>query len=211
MSLRGSRNKPTAGDDLPESKTENVPEAEKRHQKKPFLTPYELATFAVLGALMYCSKIIMEWAPNIHLLGMFTMTFALAYKAKGLIPLYVYVFLNGLFAGFAFWWIPYLYIWTILWGVTVLLPKKLPVPFSAFMYSLVCGLHGLLFGVMYTPVQALFFGFDFDQTLAWIASGLPFAVVHALGNFAAGFLIMPLVKVIKKINVNIRRGRAEFK
>ena len=146
------------------------------------MTPYEMTSFAVLGALMYCSKAVMEWAPNIHLLGMFTMTFALAYRTKGLIPLYVYVFLNGLFAGFAVWWIPYLYIWTILWGVTVILPKRLPVPVSAVMYSAVCGLHGLLFGVMYAPVQALFFGLDFNQTLAWIAAGLPFDIMHAIAD-----------------------------
>ncbi len=69
------------------------------------------------------------------------------------------------------------------------------------MYSAVCGLHGLLFGVMYAPVQALFFGLDFNQTLAWIAAGLPFDIMHAIGNFAAGFLIIPLVKLIKKVNI----------
>ena len=77
---------------------------------KPFLSPLELAVFAVLGALMYCSKVIMEWAPNIHLLGMFTMTYTLAYRAKGLITVYVYVFLNGIFSGFDAWWLPYQYI-----------------------------------------------------------------------------------------------------
>lgn len=170
--------------------------------KKPFLTPSELVTFAVLGALMYCSKVIMEWAPNIHLLGMFTMTFTLAYRAKGLVPIYVYVFLNGFFSGFALWWVPYLYIWIVLWAITMLLPKKLPKPVTVIMYSVVCGLHGLLFGVLYAPVQALFFGFDFRQTLAWIAAGLPFDIIHAIGNFAAGFLIMPLVKVIGKLDKN---------
>ena len=195
MSLHGSRNKRS------DVSAVNVSESGNGSGKKPFLTPYEMTSFAVLGALMYCSKAVMEWAPNIHLLGMFTMTFALAYRTKGLIPLYVYVFLNGLFAGFAVWWIPYLYIWTILWGVTVILPKRLPVPVSAVMYSAVCGLHGLLFGVMYAPVQALFFGLDFNQTLAWIAAGLPFDIMHAIGNFAAGFLIIPLVKLIKKVNI----------
>lgn len=170
--------------------------------KKSFLSPYELVIFAFLGALMYCSKAIMEWAPNIHLLGMFTMTFTLAYRAKGLVPIYVYVFLNGLFAGFAVWWVPYLYIWTVLWGITMLLPKKLPAPAAVIMYSTVCGLHGLLFGVLYAPAQALFFGFDFNQTLAWIAAGFPFDILHAVGNFAAGFLIMPLLKLIGRLDKN---------
>lgn len=166
---------------------------------KDALTPFELVLFAVLGALMYCSKILMEWAPNIHLLGMFTMTFTLAFRIKGLIPIYVYVFLNGFFSGFALWWIPYLYIWAVLWGITMLLPKKMPDRVAVFIYPVVCALHGLAFGTLYAPVQALLFGFNFNQTLAWIAAGFPWDITHAIGNFAAGFLILPLVKLIKKL------------
>ena len=174
---------------------------------KPFLTPFELVIFAVLGALMYCSKIIMEWAPNIHLLGMFTMTYTLVFRAKGLIPIYVYVFLNGLFSGFAVWWIPYLYLWAILWGVTMLLPKKMPDKIAAFVYPVVCGLHGIAFGTLYAPAQALLFGFSFKQTMAWIASGFPFDVIHGVSNVCAGLLILPLTKLIRKLDKGAYRGK----
>lgn len=149
---------------------------------------------------MYCSKIIMEWAPNIHLLGMFTMTYTLTYRAKGLIPIYIYVFLNGLFSGFAVWWIPYLYIWAVLWGVTMLLPKKTPDKIAAFVYPVICGLHGLAFGTLYAPAQALLFGFSFKQTIAWIISGLPFDVIHAVSNLCAGLLVLPLTKLLRKLD-----------
>ena len=33
----------------------------------------------MLGALMYASKVVMEVAPNVHLLGVFTMAFTLVY------------------------------------------------------------------------------------------------------------------------------------
>lgn len=166
---------------------------------KPFLTPFELVLFAALGALMYCSKILMEWAPNIHLLGMFTMTYTIAFRAKGLIPIYVFVFLNGFFSGFAMWWIPYLYIWTVLWAVTMLLPKKMPNKAAVIIYPIICALHGLSFGTLYAPAQALLFGFSLEQTLAWIAAGFPWDITHAIGNFAAGFLILPLTNLIKKL------------
>lgn len=172
---------------------------------KPFLSPFELVIFAVLGALMYGSKVIMEWAPNIHLLGMLTMTYTLAYRAKGLIPVYVYVFLNGFFSGFALWWLPYLYIWAVLWGVTMLLPKRIPDKAAAFVYPAVCGLHGLAFGVLYAPAQALLFGMNFKQMLAWIAAGFSFDVIQAAGNFFAGFLILPLVKLIRRLDKNAGR------
>ena len=65
---------------------------------------------------MYASKVVMEVAPNVHLLGVFTMAFTIVYRKKALYPIYTYVLLNGIFTGFATWWIPYLYLWTILWG-----------------------------------------------------------------------------------------------
>ena len=153
----------------------------------------------MLGALMFCSKIIMEVLPNIHLLGMFTVVFTIVFRIKALIPIYIYVFLNGLYAGFSAWWVPYLYIWTLLWGAVLLIPRKLPKKVRAVIYSAVCCLHGLCFGVLYAPVQALMFGFNFEQTLAWIAAGLTFDVIHGIGNLAAGFLILPLSELLFKL------------
>ena len=66
------------------------------------LTTRELTIFAMLGAAMYASKIIMEFAPNIHLLGVFTIAFTVVYRKKALYPIYIYVLLLGLFNGFPF-------------------------------------------------------------------------------------------------------------
>ena len=137
-----------------------------------------MVIFAMLGTLMFCSKIILEVLPNIHLLGMLTMVYTIVYRRKALIPIYIYVFMNGLFAGFNMWWIPYLYIWTILWGATMLLPKNMPKKIACFVYPALCALHGILFGILYAPAQAVMFGFTFEQTLAWIATGLPFDILH---------------------------------
>ena len=48
------------------------------------LTTKETAIFAMLGAVMYASKIIMEFAPNIHLLGTFTIAYTIVYRKKAL-------------------------------------------------------------------------------------------------------------------------------
>lgn len=171
---------------------------EPRVKKK--LSLKEMAIFAMFATLMLISKKLLEWAPNIHLLGMFTMVLTIHYRKKALIPLYLYVFLNGLIEGFNLWWMPYLYIWTILWGITMLLPKSLPQKWAAVVYPLVCALHGFAFGALYAPAQALMFGFGIEQTLAWIAAGLPYDVLHCVGNFAAGCLVLPLANAMKKID-----------
>lgn len=152
------------------------------------LSPREIAQFGMLGAVMYASKAVMELLPNIHLLGALTMAMTLAFGKKALYPLYTFVFLCGLFHGFAVWWVPYLYVWTVLWAVTLRLPRKTPA------CMLVCGLHGLLFGVLYAPAQALFFGFDFHQTVAWVLAGLPFDLMHGVSNFVCGLLVLPLAR-----------------
>ena len=168
--------------------------------KKPALTLRETVTFAMLGVLMFGSKLLMELAPNIHLLGTFVIVFTLVYRAKALIPIYLFVFLLGLYYGFPYhWWGAYLYVWTILWGATMLLPKKLPPRVAPFVYMAICGLHGMLFGVLYAPYNALVYGFNFSQTLAWAAAGLWFDFLHMLGNIAAGTLILPLQKLLLRL------------
>lgn len=154
----------------------------------------------MLGTLMYCSKVIMSVLPNIHLLGMLTMTYTVVYRAKALIPIYIYVMLDGLFSGFNFWWLPYLYIWTILWAITMLLPKKMPLKIAAIVYPIICALHGFAFGTLYAPAQALMFGLNFEQTVAWIIAGIPFDVIHGASNIFTGMLVIPFSELMKKLS-----------
>lgn len=167
--------------------------------KKSGLAVWEMALFAMFGAMMYGSKVALAALPNIHLLGMLIMTLTIVFRKKALIPLYVYVALEGLFGGFSLWWIPYLYVWTVLWGVTMLLPKTMPKKAACIVYPIVCCLHGLLFGVLYAPAQALLFHLNFKQMLAWIAAGVPFDVLHGLGNLVAGCLILPLSELLRNL------------
>lgn len=152
----------------------------------------------MFGTLMFCSKILMEALPNIHLVGMFIVLFTVVFRGKALIPIYIYVVLVGVYGGFSPWWVPNLYVWTVLWGVTMLLPRNMPKKVAAVVYPIVCALHGLLYGVLYAPAQALLFGLTFKGTLAWIVAGLPFDAMHGLGNLLSGVLILPLSELLKK-------------
>ena len=153
----------------------------------------------MLGTLMFVSKVIMEVLPNVHLLGALTITYTLAFRAKALIPIYIYVMLNGLYAGFSVWWIPYLYIWTILWAITMLLPKKMPRWLASIVYPALCAIYGFAFGALYAPAQAIMFGMNARQMLGWIVAGLPFDVIHGIGNLVAGLLILPLSELLRKL------------
>ena len=165
----------------------------------------ELILFSLLGATMFVSKLITEVLPNIHLLGLFIVAYTVVFRAKALIPIYVFVFLTGIYGGFTFWWIPYLYIWSILWLAVMLLPKKMPPKIATPVYMVVSGLFGLLYGVLYAPTQALLYGYNLDKTLAWIAAGFYFDIIHGISNFLVASLTPALVTVLKRGIKSIRQ------
>lgn len=163
----------------------------------------EITVFSMLGAIMYASKMLMQLLPNIHLLGAFVIAITLVYRKKALYPIYTYVLIEGIFAGFALWWIPYLYLWTLLWGAVMLLPKNMNKKLAPFVYMGVCALHGFLFGTLYAPFQALAYGLGFKGMIAWIIAGFPFDAIHGVSNFICGILIIPLASLIRKISKQI--------
>ena len=79
------------------------------------------------------------------------------------------------------------------------MPKNMPKKIAPIVYMIVCALHGICFGIIYAPSQALLYGFSFKQTLAWIASGFYFDVIHGIGNFFCGTLIVPIVSLLNML------------
>ena len=161
-------------------------------------TVRETVIFGMLGALVYASKLIMEVLPNVHLIGVLIIAITVVYRGKALYPIYTFVLVSGFMSGFASWWVPYLYIWTVLWGGAMLLPKNMPGKAAPIVYMLLCAAHGFLYGTLYAPAQALMFGLSLEQMLAWIATGLPWDFVHGVSNFFCGALICPLVGAIRR-------------
>jgi energy-coupling factor transport system substrate-specific component len=151
--------------------------------------------------MMFLSRNLMQMIPGVHFLGLIIAVSTLTYRVRALIPLYVYILTDGLFAGFSQWWIPYLYIWLPLWLMFMLAGRlKLRKEILAPLYMFLCGLHGLTFGLMYAPMQALFFGLSFEGMVAWVIAGLPTDIAHAVSNFAMGTLIMPLSALLRKLD-----------
>lgn len=159
---------------------------------------WELVLMPLLGTLIFVSKLLMEFLPNMHLIAMFITLFTVVFGWKTLIAIYTFVFLMGIYGGFGLWWVPYIYVWTILWAVVMILPKNMPKGVAAVVYMIVCGLHGFLYGLLYAPFQALAFGLDFNGMIAWVIAGLPFDVIHGVSNIFAATLIVPLMLPLKK-------------
>lgn len=158
----------------------------------------ELTLYSLLGAVMYISKILLEFLPNVHLLGVLTVAYTVVFRKKALYPIYAFVLIIGVLNGFSVWWVPYLYLWTVLWGAAMLVPRFKNKYVYATILAVVCSLHGFLYGTLYAPFQAIAFGLDFKGTIAWIIAGLPWDAVHGVSNLFLGALIMPAVRVLEK-------------
>lgn len=170
----------------------------KTNANKARITIIEMTVFSMLGALMFASKLLTDILPNIHLIGVFIVAETVVYRQKALYPLYVFVFLTGLFNGFALWWIPYLYIWTVLWAFAMLIPKNAEGKKLMILSMIACSLHGFLYGTLYAPAQAIIFHLDFKGMITWIIAGLPYDCIHGVGNLVCGILIVPLITLLRK-------------
>ncbi len=161
----------------------------------------DTVVLGMMGPLLFVvGDLAFEMLPNIHLVGVLLVVITAVYRKWALVPLYLYVLLNGLWGGFSLWWVPYLYIWTILWGAVMCVPRRLPLKWQAGLCIGLCAAHGYLYGVLYAPAQALLFGLSFDATIAWIVAGLPFDLIHGTSNLIAGcVLVYPLLWLLRRL------------
>lgn len=152
---------------------------------------------ALLGAILLCSKEVMAVLPNIEPVTMLLLAYTVAYRFRALIPLYLFVTLEAVLYPNISTTLMYLYVWLVPVAVALLLPKRvLPAP----VYALIGGLYGLAFGVFCAPAEAWYFGLDFPGTVAWVAAGLPFDLLHAAGNAVLCLLVAPLARLLVKLD-----------
>ena len=159
----------------------------------------EMVLFALFGAIMYLSAQI-DIVPNMHPLTLFIAAFTVVYRVRALIPIYIYVFLEGLMGGFGIWWYPNLYIWTVLWLAIMLIPRNINEIAAGIVITVLATLHGIGFGLLYMPYQCyVFFKGDWSFAYIWLLNGLPFDAMHAVGNFVSSLLTIPLVVLLCKL------------
>lgn len=161
----------------------------------------------MLGALMFAGKKIMEFLPNVHPLTVLTVVYTIVYRRRGIFPIAVYLLLETVVSGGITWVVPYYYIFPLCHFVTLLVPQRMSRRKQQVFYTLICTFFGIAFGTLYSPWQAIMFGLSFEKTLAWIAAGFTFDIVHAIGNFAMSFTVMPLSGALDRIANNAGKNR----
>ena len=147
-----------------------------------------VALSGVLGAVLLVSQIALAPLPNIEVVSLLVMLFTLTLGKYVGYTLAVFVLLEGLVYGFGLWWFSYLYIWALLAAVTFFLRKM----DSRLGWALVNGFFGMAFGALTAIPTVVISGFAAGG--AYIISGIPFDIIHAISNFMVAFLLMPTLK-----------------
>ena len=158
------------------------------------LTVKELVLIALLSALLIVAQVGLAFLPNIEVVSILIILYTLFFKKKTLYVIYIFALLQGLIYGFGIWWIMYLYVWTILWGITLLLKEEK----NPIIWAFISGFFGLFFGTLCSVPY--FISGGVGMGLSWIASGLMMDIIHGIGNFFVALLLFkPLHNAFQKV------------
>lgn len=159
---------------------------QKEAQNTPGLDTKELVVMSFLSAILFAGQIALAPIPNIEIVSVLIYIYSQIYRKKVFFIIYVFVLLEGCMYGFGLWWLGYLYVWSIL-AVIVLLMNRNQTQKSLFSCSMILGAYGLSFGFLYAIPYFVVSGREAGFAY-WIA-GIPFDLLHCLGNVAVAFTL----------------------
>lgn len=161
----------------------------------------DLVTMALLTALMFVGQVGMSFLPNIEVVSLLVIVYTQVYKKKVFFIIYAFAILEGLAWGFGVWWFGYLYIWSILAIIVLLIGKQT----SAIFWSIVSGAFGLIYGFLYAIPYFIAGGWAAGFSY-WIA-GIPFDIAHCVGNVVVALVLYrPIHMILTKLVQNQRQS-----
>ncbi len=154
---------------------------------------HDMAWMGVLTALLFMGQVIMSFLPNLEIVSLLIILYTIFFGKKVFWMIYGFVFLEGFLYGFGMWWFQYLYIWSILAVVVLLLRNNT----SALFWSIISGFFGLSFGALCT-LPYLITGGPAAAFSYWV-SGLGFDLTHCIGNVVLCLVLFkPLYALLQK-------------
>ncbi len=157
------------------------------------LTVLDVTLIGLMVAIIEVCKAALSFAPNIETNSFWIIMFTLFFREKILFVIPVFIVVEGIIYGIHLWWVMYLYVWFILAFITWLFRKM----DSAIGWAVLSGLFGLGFGFLCSFVYIFTSGVK--AAFAWWIAGIPWDMVHCVGNFVI-MLVMytPIKKVMQK-------------
>ncbi|HHU71545.1 MAG TPA: hypothetical protein GXZ21_05865 [Clostridiales bacterium] len=159
----------------------------------------DIVIIGMMGAILVGIQVAMGLLPipNLELVSLLVIVFTLVFGYRTLYIIYIFVLLEGFFYGFGPWWINYLYVWTILFFVANFFRKRK----ELILWATISGAFGLGFGALCSIPYFITGGFP--TGIAYWVSGIPFDIIHGIGNFIVTlFLFKPIYRILNKLSNN---------
>lgn len=157
----------------------------------------KLVLYGFLGAIMYVGQVALAFLPNVEVVSILLIVYTISLGSAAIFPLYTFILIEGLTYGFGMWFLTYLYIWLVLFFLAKIFRKQT----NPLFWAILNGTYGLFFGFLCSIIWAAFYGIN--AGVASFISGIPFDVIHCVGNFfTALILFKPLSKIMFYIKLH---------
>lgn len=161
------------------------------------LTSKDITLIALMVAVIEVCKGALTFTPNIELTSFWVIMFTLYFGRHIVYVIPVFILIEGAIYGFGLWWVMYLYAWPLL-ALVVWYLRKVD---SAFTWSVLSGIFGLLFGAL-CAIPYLVTGGPYVAFSWWVA-GIPWDFVHGIGNCVIMLILYHPVKNVMKRTKNL--------
>lgn len=146
----------------------------------------DVALIGMMAAFLEACKAALAFLPNIELVSFLIIMFTIFFRWKIWLVIPVFLLAEGCIYGMGLWWIQYLYVWPLLAGVSFVFRKQE----SVWFWSILSSAFGLLFGLLCAVPYGILGAADgglragLHAGFAWWVAGIPFDLIHGVGNFA---------------------------
>ena len=166
------------------------------------LTIQDIALIGMMVAIIEVCKAAFSFLPNIELTTFWVIMFTIFFGWKMIFVIPVFILIEAFIYPFGLWLIMYLYTWPLLALIVWLCRKNQ----SVWFYSILSGAFGLGFGLLCSIPYLFMYGAGgglkagLSATFAWWISGIPWDIVHGIGNFVIMLVLYyPVRRVMERV------------
>ena len=162
----------------------------------------DIAMIGMMVAVIEVSKAALSFLPNIELTSFWLILFTLFFGWKIVFVVPIFILIEGAIYGVGLWWIMYLYAWPLLVALTYVFRKTNSMWFFCCLSSIFGFCFGFLCSFPYFFIGAYGNGFKSGlvSMFTWWIAGIPWDIVHGVGNFVLmAILYKPVTSIMKKI------------
>lgn len=169
-----------------------------KEKTKMKLTIQQITLIGMMVAVIEVCKAALSFLPNIELTTFWMIMFTLYFGWRIVFVVPVFILIEGSIYGFGLWWVMYLYIWPLLVLITWIFRKRGNIWFWSILSSVFGLSFGFLCAIPYVVIGAADGGLlsGLHAGFTWWVAGIPWDIVHGIGNFV---LMLVLYKPVKSI------------